>query len=223
MVTHDKVRPPVPTSANRRVLREPLDSYFGASDERTEIVLNALRLLEDAKLLRDNERYASSFALATIALEEVGKLIINIWQSQKPLIFHKSGRITHRRKQAAASALLLAKQAEEIAREVDPNVPIDDELVSLLAEELIKTDAMRSFELVEMGAVDKTKEVALYRDDWLSATDLHADTFSSDRSMLDKTLASLRTVVSPRCMCVARILYESYLQRERDWKLPRTT
>ena len=72
-------------------------------------------------------------------------------------------------------------------------------------------------ELVEMGAVDKSKEVALYRDEWLSAANLHADIFnrSPDKSMLNKTLASLREVLNPRCMPVGRIVYESYLERER--------
>ena len=70
----------------REQIQEALDASFGVSAERTEIVLNALRLLKDAKLLFDSERYASSFALGVLASEEVGKLIINIWESQKPLI-----------------------------------------------------------------------------------------------------------------------------------------
>ena len=65
---------------------------------------------------------------------------------------------------------------------------------------------MRFCELVEMGAVDKSKEVALYRDEWLSAANLHADIFnrSPDKSMLNKTLALLREVLNlDVCLLVA--------------------
>ncbi len=40
------------------------------------IIRNAKRLLADADLLAENGRYASAFVLATLALEEVGKVVL---------------------------------------------------------------------------------------------------------------------------------------------------
>jgi AbiV family abortive infection protein len=40
---------------------------------------NAARLLRDAKLLNDNERHASAFALGVLGLEEIGKAILRLW------------------------------------------------------------------------------------------------------------------------------------------------
>jgi AbiV family abortive infection protein len=77
--------------------------------ERNEIVSNAARLLRDAKLLVDNERYASAFALSVLALEEIGKVVLELWGASQPV--HKSGKrpSSHLRKQAAVSSLLLAQ------------------------------------------------------------------------------------------------------------------
>jgi AbiV family abortive infection protein len=58
--------------------------------ERNEIVSNAARLLRDAKLLVDNERYASAFALSVLALEEIGKVVLELWGASQPV--HKSGK-----------------------------------------------------------------------------------------------------------------------------------
>lgn len=200
----------------REQIQEAFTARFGASEERTEIALNALRLLRDAALLYNHQRYASSFALGVLAWEEVGKLIINVWQSQCPIEFPNGHRLTHRRKQAATNSLLVAKQAQEIAKENYSGGPFDEDLIERLAEELCQTDAMHFSRLIEIGAVDKTKELALYRDEWLSALNLHVDIFerSPDKSMLQKTLAAFREVLNARCMDVGRILFESYLERE---------
>lgn len=205
----------------REQIREAFDAHFGISEERTEIALNALRLLKDAALLYNNGRYASSFALGVLASEEVGKLIINVWQSQSPLTLLTSSRLTHRQKQAATGSLLLAKQAEDIAKANYSGGPFGEDLIERLAEELCETEAMRFSAQIEMGAVDKTKELALYRDEWLLALNLHVDIFerSPDKSMLQKTLAALREVMNDRCMEVGRLLFELYL--ERDTKRPK--
>jgi hypothetical protein len=48
-------------------------------DDLSRIKRNAKRLLRDAKLLSDNERHASAFALAVLGLEEIGKSILRQW------------------------------------------------------------------------------------------------------------------------------------------------
>jgi hypothetical protein len=61
---------------------------------------NAKRLLRDAKLLSDNKRYASAFALAVLGLEQIGKSILQQWN----LSNYSSG---HLNKQLAVSSLLI--------------------------------------------------------------------------------------------------------------------
>jgi AbiV family abortive infection protein len=39
---------------------------------------NARRILGDARLLSDNQRYASAFALAVLGLEEIGKALLSL-------------------------------------------------------------------------------------------------------------------------------------------------
>ncbi len=189
--------------------------------------MNALRLVSDAKLLYDNDRHASSFALTVIASEEVGKLIVNIWTSQRALQFRNGSRITHRRKQAAVGALLLAKQAKEIIdaeiTKGTANMRNDQKSIDLLSHKLLQTEAIQFCQQVEMGAIDKTKELALYRDGWLSKINLHADMFdtSTVKPMLEKTLDALETVVNPLCMKAGRAVYELYLEREQYRKTGR--
>jgi AbiV family abortive infection protein len=60
------------------------------------IMLNAQRLHSDAKLLLDNGRYASAVALAVIAIEEVGKLLLLAEQTTPEKItghWQKRGRM----------------------------------------------------------------------------------------------------------------------------------
>ena len=49
-----------------------------------DVTRNVFRLVDDAKLLCENERYSSDFALAVLALEEVGKLLFILWGVPEP-------------------------------------------------------------------------------------------------------------------------------------------
>jgi AbiV family abortive infection protein len=81
-------------------------------DKGTAIVANAARLLSDAKLLKDHERHVSAFALAVLALEEIGKLLLKLWG-----VTERKG-YDHLSKQRAVASLLLARfVAKEFASE----------------------------------------------------------------------------------------------------------
>jgi AbiV family abortive infection protein len=98
-------------------------------NERTAVIANAARLLHDAKLLFDHTRFASAFALG---VEEIGKVILDIWGSAAPLSKPVIRRSAHIRKQAAVSSLLLASFAVgEFGTEVDD---ANEELVERVAE-----------------------------------------------------------------------------------------
>ena len=101
-------------------------------DERTAVIANAARLLQDAKLLVDHTRFASAFALAVLGIEEIGKVVLDIWGSAAPLSKPVVRRSTHIRKQAAVSSLLLAAFAvREFGTAVDD---ASEELVQRVAE-----------------------------------------------------------------------------------------
>src|SRR5258705_10391873 len=69
------------------------------------IMQNAARLLADAKLLADHARFASAFALAVLGVEEIGKVILNVWASAEQFSKPVIRRTPHVRKQAAVGSL----------------------------------------------------------------------------------------------------------------------
>ena len=50
-----------------------------ADGANTLIIANSARLLGDAKLQAEHARFASAFALAVLGVEEIGKVILEIW------------------------------------------------------------------------------------------------------------------------------------------------
>jgi AbiV family abortive infection protein len=101
------------------------------ANERTAVIANAARLLQDANLLVDHTRFASAFALAVLGVEEIGKVILDIWGSTAPLSKPVVRRSAHIRKQAAVSSLMLASFAvREFGTVVDD---ANEELVQRVA------------------------------------------------------------------------------------------
>lgn len=175
-------------------------------DERDAIVSNAARLLRDAKLLVDNERYASAFALSVLALEEIGKVVLGLWdvsQTGKP---HSS----HQRKQAAVSALLLARHTtKELGNLITSEPVVTEELVERVARAMRDSEAGRFDWVVSIGAVDRTKQLAFYRDDWLDAAGLHADQFKSAdvTHLFEKCRAAIEALSDLRTMHVGKAIW----------------
>ena len=75
--------------------------------DQTPIVSNAARLLRDAKLLADNERFASAFALAVLALEEIGKVVLAFWDTSKQTAKSPNRLSSHIKKQTAVSSFCI--------------------------------------------------------------------------------------------------------------------
>src|ERR1700722_19990855 len=69
--------------------------------EDRKVISNAKRLLRDAVLLKDHERYASAYALAILGLEEIGKVILKRWGEPD------KERRWHLNKQMAVASLLI--------------------------------------------------------------------------------------------------------------------
>jgi AbiV family abortive infection protein len=188
------------------------------STSQTAIIANAARLLKDAKLLVDHERYASAFALSVLALEEIGKVVLDLWG--KPVALPKVSKpnkrsSAHVKKQAAVSSLLLADSVTKELGEVITSGAVDDVLVERVARFMHDSDSGRFHWLVGIGAVDKTKQVALYHDDLYAATGLSPEGF--DGADLEKLFSRCRLAVAAvsdqRVMRVGKAIYEVQLQK----------
>lgn len=179
-------------------------------NERTAVIANAARLLHDAKLLFEHTRFASAFALAVLGVEEIGKVILDIWGSAAPLSKLAGRRSAHIRKQAAVSSLLLASVAvREFGGEVDS--ANEEELVHRVAEAFRLSREGQFMSNVHVGALDKAKQIGLYRDDWLTDASLHADQFSGADVDAIFTIArrAIEAVEDSLIMSTGRAIYET--------------
>lgn len=160
-------------------------------------VANATRLFNDAKLLRDHGRYGSAFALAVLILEEIGKLVLRSWGA--------GGTTNHIRKQRAASALLVAEFAvKTLGTSLDQVTPKFVERIQLSSGE-----TGRFAIAVEVRGLDKTKQRALYSDDWLQTAELYADRFT-DRDVqhiFDKCLEAITALEDPSVMKIGKTVF----------------
>ena len=147
-------------------------------ERRTKVIANSARLIRDAKFLSDNDRCASAFALAVLGLEEIGKVILNIWIEQGMRADDK--RLSaHLRKQNAVAALLLAVHAVGEIKKSPAGRPVSDEFTEEVAKALFESAEGRFSEVVTLGALDKTKQLALYFDDWSEELGMQHEKFQN--------------------------------------------
>lgn len=178
--------------------------------ERMRVMENAARLLADAKLLADNNRFASAFALAILGVEEIGKIILDLWANEKVPPKPTASNTSHLRKQAAVGALLLASFAvKEFGPLIGGSVP-DDDLIERVAKSLYESHEGRLFRHIQIGAVEKTKHLAMYRDEWLTGASLHADQFEKSDviALFEYARGAVNMLSDERAMRAARAMYE---------------
>jgi AbiV family abortive infection protein len=179
------------------------------ANERTAVIANSARLLQDATLLVEHTRFASAFALAVLGVEEIGKVILDIWGSTAPLSKPVVRRSAHVRKQAAVSSLLLASFAvREFGTVVDD---ANEELVQRVAAAFSLSREGQFVSHVHGGALEKTKQLGLYRDDWLTDASLHADQFNDAdvKAIFSIARRAIEVVDDARIMRTGRAIYET--------------
>ena len=133
------------------------------------VFCHAMRLFNDAAYLRDDARYASAYALALLALEEVGKAILECWQLP-PLAKLSVKGSAHLRKQTAATTVVLAHAITH--RFIGPELA-GMELIAardMLARFIAGSSEGRDMDHAAIGVLDRIKHIALYRDE--NATEL---------------------------------------------------
>jgi AbiV family abortive infection protein len=179
-------------------------------DQRTLIMENAARLLADAKLLVDHNRFASAFALAVLGVEEIGKVVLDIWETEKPLTKPARRKSSHLRKQAAVGSVLLGSFAiKEFGAIVGVSIP--DDLVESVAKAFHGSIEGRLLRHVEIGAVERTKHLAMYRDEWLTEASLRANQFekSDVTGLFEYARSAVAVLGDGRAMRAARAIYET--------------
>jgi len=188
-----------------------------SEEANTLIIENAARLLRDAKLLADHERFASAFALAVLGVEEIGKVVLDIWGRAKPLSKPIVRRTVHIRKQAAIGSLLLASFAVKEFGDLDAEVAIADDLIERVSKAFQDSPEGKFLTHVGIGALEMTKHIGIYRDDWLTAASLHADQFNEAdvTSMFETARRAIAVVGDPRIMRTGRAIYETSLRPRR--------
>jgi len=131
-----------------------------------DTIANGLRLLDDAKLLNENARYASAYALAVLAMEELGKALLKTWS-----VPDKGKGYAHLTKQRAVASLLLGQFIEkEFGAEIKDGWESNEDLVERVAKALSESKEGKFSRHVDLAVIDKLKQIALYHDDsWASS------------------------------------------------------
>jgi AbiV family abortive infection protein len=163
-----------------------------------DVTRNVFRLVEDAKLLNEHERYSSAFALAILASEEVGKLLFILWGVPEP----KKNR--HVVKQRAVGALLMSQW---IDKEFGDHETLNQELIERGAKALSESSPGRLSEFIEMTVLDKAKQAALYSDEWSADLD-PALVGEEARALLDMVVQAIGAIPDRETLEGGRRLFE---------------
>jgi hypothetical protein len=179
-------------------------------DDLSRIRRNARRLLRDAKLLSDNERHASAFALAVLGLEEIGKVILRRWDMSD----YSSG---HLHKQLAVSSLLIVdaviREAQTPRRGmIDPaeiGQPPSAAALKRIIRTAMESEAGRFSQSVDAKALDKMKQFAFYYDGALEGAGFHPDqfTYADVEPIFKMCVAALREMEDDQTLVVAKVMF----------------
>lgn len=140
--------------------------------ERT--LANFERLIADAKLLVAHGRFKSAFSLSVLALEEVGKVALSLWDNPEELRAYDRKWTFHRKKQTAATMLLQAEhgvlEAIRLLKTRDPNAELPQPqegraIREALAEAIASSKASRLAFYVALGATERVKHLGFYFDE----------------------------------------------------------
>jgi AbiV family abortive infection protein len=181
-----------------------------------ELLANAERLLEDAKVLRKSRKYASAVGLAVLSLEEAGKLVMRIGGLGPPGRPPIQGQARlHKLKQRMAASALIASMAngdvDNVLKElaytrtwvkIDPNKAnsddeymktadifakiTDDEYASKLQDLISEKHQARIIIQLSRGDFDELKQSALYVD--IDDKNYTVSVPSIDRETTDRVL-----------------------------------
>jgi AbiV family abortive infection protein len=165
----------------------------------TGVVRNARRLAQDARLLKDHERYASAYVLAIISFEEIGKMLIKLWG----LPASKS----HISKQLAVTSLLIAN---DVVKEFGPLDQIEKQQIERVAKAVNESPAGRLTRIVELAFIDQTKQFALYHHDGVEESRFQAEITPEQIEAVLRTASSVTKIVddNPQAVEAAASIFQ---------------
>jgi hypothetical protein len=139
------------------------------------VLANATRLLNDARILVMHRSFASAFALAVLAVEEIGKALIDGWTAEAPLGKPPSPS-AHIQKQMAVASLLFGGLAVKTFPE-GAIADLEGDKLTAVTRMFNESDEGRLFAAIRDKQLDFRKQAAIYQDDWLIAV---ADDFAEE-------------------------------------------
>ena len=179
---------------------------------RTAIFKNAERLFLVSKLLSENGRYPSAYSIAMLALEELGKLLLDIWSTSDNNSKGKPQPTLHRRKQSAVASLLLANYLVKTYGKKIIAEGISEDLVETVAKELAEGPAGKFAFHVNIGVFDKIKQIGLYHDCDLAERGLHAGRLDKGAvsDICDKCQEATQALDHPDVVDIGAGIYRLY-------------
>jgi len=134
------------------------------------VIKSAKRLNEDALLLTEHGRFSSGYALALLSIEEIGKILIELWKEDTywrtpspPEV--RSGRLNfHVRKQVAFTTLLFAGEVMRSVSEVADEELDADRFRAIYSEAFDRAEGSGLLIDAMFGVMNRSKESAFYAD-----------------------------------------------------------
>jgi hypothetical protein len=122
---------------------------------------------------------------------------------------------------AGAVADSFTKEWADLVNEASPS----EALVERVARWMHSSDPGRFQRMVGIAAVDKTKQIALYRDDWFELAGLSADQFDRDdvAKVLERCRLAVAVVGNQRVRRVGKAIYETGFVRQPSRNLRYST
>ena len=134
------------------------------------VISNAKRLVRDAVLLKDHERYASAYALAILGLEEIGKVILKRWD-----VPEKERRWHLPKQMAVADLVLMDDVRRRIREEISDPSQLTPDVFQRVTRAAMESEVGHFSATVASKLLDGWKQFALYNDGEFADAGLHSD------------------------------------------------
>src|SRR5262249_4923980 len=111
----------------------------------------------------------------------------------------------------AVASVLVAHHILPILQEKtpEPGVPVTDEILEQIALAIWESKSGQFSAHVKLGVIDKTKQLAIYHDDWAAEADLYSQPFSAAdvKQIHDLCREVIKAIRDRRVMHVGRTIY----------------
>jgi AbiV family abortive infection protein len=207
--------------------------------ETNPILKNAKRLLDDAELLLEHGRYASSKALAIHSFEEVGKYFLDQWEKETGSPLRDKKRNFHHEKQYVLVALYQAEvvhksivktldrsgfelkhinEASQYQRERQIRVTriseIDKDAIENMRKALSEDKSFRLSSYAVNGLFEKMKQICTYYDkEW---SNLNFSPFLIEKKHAEEDIKHAKYALSSTCDPLRTVIAKVFFMERFD-------